>query len=256
MNDGARLLVAGGTTESRRVANALMAEGYCVTVSQATETAFPFEPHARLNVRTGRLTLDGWEALVCERSAVAIIDAGHPYACDLRETLKRVSAKLSIPLLRFKRAVVELEKTAMVVESHAEAARRACALGQRILVTVGTRQLATYVLAATHTQVKLYARVLDNAESREVLTSIGLPPSQVLFGRGPFGLEQNLEHLRNCAADVLVTKDSGAEGGTREKLEAARQLGCCAIVVARPKEDASAVESVEALLERLRQMGL
>jgi precorrin-6x reductase len=124
------------------------------------------------------------------------------------------------------------------------------------LVTVGTRQLTPYVLAATHTQVKLYARVLDNAESRDVIASLGIPSSCVLWGRGPFGLEQNLQHLRYCEADVLVTKDSGAEGGTREKLEAARQLGCCSIVVARPKEAAEAVESVEALLERLRQIGL
>ena len=35
-------------------------------------------------------------------------------------------------------------------------------------------------------------------------------------------------------AGVLVTKDSGAAGGTAEKLQAARAEGCDVIVIARP----------------------
>ena len=101
-----------------------------------------------------------------------------------------------------------------------------------------------------------FARVLDNDESREALAKLGYTPNQVIFGRGPFSLEQNLEHLKQCAADVLVTKDSGIEGGLLEKLEVASKLGCQVVVVARPEEPNDSSDTVTALMARLEELGV
>ena len=51
---------------------------------------------------------------------------------------------------------------------------------------------------------------------------------------------------------MLVTKDSGAAGGTAEKLQAARSEGCDIIVVARPDIGNEAVfANVDTLIEAL-----
>jgi precorrin-6A/cobalt-precorrin-6A reductase len=212
--------------------------------------------HPQLEVRFGRLDAIGWGALAKARNAKAFIDASHPHAIELRATLRQVGVALKLPVFRLKRAYVELAPGTHVVGNHWDAAVKAVKFGQPCLLTIGTRSLAKYVEAFSSTNLPFFARVLDNVESRTVVDTLRLAPSQVIWGRGPFSVEQNLRHLRQCDATVLVTKDSGAEGGIFEKLEAAKRCNCYVIVVARPKEDLDAVDSVESLLIRLRLLGL
>jgi precorrin-6A/cobalt-precorrin-6A reductase len=250
--ENALIVIAGGTTESREAAEALAEQGYRVLLSQATDAPFQVEAHPRISLRTGRLTDCGWEGLLIETGAAAIVDAAHPHAVGLRATLRRVSAQSGVPLLRLERARVIIDSSALVVHSHAAAAQIACQSGQPVLVTVGTRQLRDYVSVARIAQVALYARVLDGAESREVLAELGCDMEMIIFGRGPFSVEVNLRHLQMSGARVLVTKDSGKAGGLAEKFEAARRCGCQVVVVARPPEAADALHSVKALVNRLR----
>lgn len=247
------MIVAGGTTESRAVCMALLAHGYRILFSQATDADFELPPHPRLNSRRGALDSDGWMALIEQSRAVAVVDAAHPHATALRDTLRQVAARLQLPLIRFKRHEIDLDPTVLRVSDHDEAARLACMLGKCILVTVGTRHLAPYVAAARHAQCKLFVRVLEAPESREAIHRLGCQPGEVVFGRGPFTLEQNLELLGKIHAEVIVTKDSGKEGGTVEKIEAAKLLGCKVVVVSRPDEQAGAAETVEDLIEQLQR---
>ena len=55
---------------------------------------------------------------------------------------------------------------------------------------------------------------------------------QVLRGRGPFRIEDDLDLLRSHDIDVLVTKDSG--GPTDAKLDAASELGVPVVMIRRP----------------------
>jgi precorrin-6A/cobalt-precorrin-6A reductase len=250
------ILVAGGTTESRQVTEALLFHGYHVIYSKATETVFPMIPHPQLEVRFGRLDATGWGALAKARNVKALIDASHPHAIELRATLRQVGVASKLPIFRLKRAYVDLALGTQVVGNHLDAAVEAVKFGQTCLLTIGTRSLAKYVEAFSSVKLPFFARVLDNVESRTVVDTLRLAPNQVIWGRGPFSVEQNLRHLRQCAASVLVTKDSGAEGGISEKLEAAKRCNCYVIVVARPKEDLDAVDSVKSLLIRLKLLGL
>ena len=75
---------------------------------------------------------------------------------------------------------------------------------------------------------------------------------QVIAGRGPFSVDDNRRHIRACGAGVLVTKDSGAAGGTAEKLQAARAEGCEVIVIARPAlGDRQGFTEIDSLLAAL-----
>ena len=104
-----------------------------------------------------------------------------------------------------------------------------------MLLTTVSRNLIPYVAASSRAGVELFVRVLPHADSIEVCRSAEIPERNVLSGRGPFSVEENVETLRRFHIGVLVTKDSGVAGGVPAKIEAARIHGCRVVVVARPE---------------------
>jgi precorrin-6A/cobalt-precorrin-6A reductase len=102
----------------------------------------------------------------------------------------------------------------------------------------GSRNLTPYADEARATGIPLIIRALPGPESREACAKAGVPPSEVITGRGPFTLEETLDVIRRHQIGVLVTKDSGKAGGVTQKLEAARMTNCEVVVVARPDSDA------------------
>lgn len=245
------VVVAGGTTESRVATEALLDHGFHVLWSQATEAPFELAPHPSLTRRQGRLDALGWTELLTRVDAAAVVDAAHPHASLLHETLIEVTTQLQLTLVRLKRRDVIVDAQVSIVSSHVEAAQLACTAGASVLLTLGTRQLSPYVAQARIHGVKLMARVLDAEESRRAVSELGLFPHEVVYRRGPYSLEQNLELIQRTRADVIVLKDSGKEGGMSEKIEAAKLTGCRVILVRRPDEPRDAVVSVEELIVRL-----
>lgn len=135
-----------------------------------------------------------------------------------------------------------------MVPDAAAAARLVAGGTGPVLLTIGTRQLPAF---APVPRARLFARILPLAQSRAACRIFGLADEQVIEGRGPFSLEDNLAHLRRCRARYLVTKDGGREGGLPQKLAAARALGVTAVVIARPEEGAGL--TLPQLLERLEE---
>lgn len=67
-------------------------------------------------------------------------------------------------------------------------------------------------------------------------------------------MAENRRHIRAFHIGVLVSKDSGAAGGTPEKLEAARAEACAVIIVARPAlEEGHVVRTIDELLQALAE---
>ena len=234
------ILLFGGTSETAPLAGALARAGYGVLVSTATEVVLDVGAHPRIAHRRGRLDAEQMKALVRERGIRAIVDATHPYAQAVRATAAAVAGELGIPYLSYLRPGGAGEgEGVLAAASHEEAARLAAGMGKPILLTTGSRHVAPYADAARGAGVPLFARVLDHPESHASCRAAGIPPENVLTGRGPFGVEENRRAIRQRGVGVLVTKDSGDAGGVREKLEAARLEGCVVIVVGRPEISAT-----------------
>jgi len=252
------ILLIGGTSETAPLALALADAGFRVLVSTATDVPLDVGTHRNISRRVGSLDRAGMLRLATERGIRLFVDASHPYAVSARKNARHAASELGIPYLSWIRPAVLVENELVIFRpNHKLAAETACSLGEPVLLTTGSRHLAPYVKAAERAGVKLVVRVLPHPASLEACRAAGIPEENVVAGRGPFSVEENLLVMRRFSIGVIVTKDSGIAGGVLEKIEAARKHGCRVVVVQRPEEVAGLIFSdVEELVAAVRKRDL
>ncbi len=230
------ILLIGGTGETAFLAEALLLAGFRVLVSTATDMPLGLVNHPDLSRRWGELDRERLLRLINEHGIRVIVDASHPYASLIKAHARLAADEAGIPYLRWSRPEILSDSDNIIwADDHEAAARAAFSFGQPVLLTTGSRNLGPYAKESHCTGIKLVARVLDHPDSLDACTEAGLPQKDVITGKGPFSVEENLHAIRKFGIRVLVTKDSGAIGGVPEKLEAARQDNCRVIVVKRPE---------------------
>ena len=231
------ILLLGGTSEAGTIAAALAAAGVRVLVSSATDLAASVGASPLVSLRTGALDDEGLGALIVESGARAVVDATHPYALVVTQNAQKAAARACVPYLRYLRPAALTGETRIVsAPDHEQAATIAFLSGRPVLLTIGTRHLATYMREARRTAIQVVARVLPAPGSLQACVAAGLSAEHTVAAQGPFTVEQTVVIIRRHGIGVLVTKDGGAAGGVLEKLEAARREGCEVVVVARPIE--------------------
>ncbi|WP_055565892.1 cobalt-precorrin-6A reductase [Streptomyces atriruber] len=222
------VLILGGTTEGRRLAELLADEaGVRVTSSLAGRVAAPRLPPGEVRVG-GFGGAEGLAAWLAAHHVDALIDATHPFAGTISFNAAKAAAVAHVPLLALRRPgwVAAEGDDWHEVGSLDLAARALPALGERVFLTTGRMGLAAFAGPELGAHWFL-VRSVDAPE----------PPfparMDVLLDRGPFTLDGEREVLRSHRIDVLVTKDSGG-AATAPKLVAAREAGIPVVVVRRP----------------------
>ncbi|MFE5717157.1 cobalt-precorrin-6A reductase [Streptomyces erythrochromogenes] len=241
------VLVLGGTTEARRLAEALVRESsYRVTTSLAGRVAAPVLPPGGTRIG-GFGGPGGLAAWIGAHGVTRVVDATHPFAERMSFNAASAAALSGVPLLALRRPGWEpgAGDAWTFADSLAGAADLLPGLGSRVFLTTGRMGLHTF---AGLDGLWFLVRSVD--------PPAGPAPArlEVLLARGPFTLEDERELLSRHRIDVLVTKDSGGSA-TAPKLTAAREAGIPVVVVRRPPVPKGVAEaaSVAAVLDWLRQ---
>lgn len=233
------ILVFGGTTEGRLLAERLAAMGHAVTVSVATELgAEELSGIPGLAVLAGRR--DGAEICRLVRDFDLCIDATHPYAVEVTKHIRAACGKEGIPLRRLLRAE-SLVEDCVRVESCTQAAAYLAHQPGNVLVATGAKELAAFAALDPR---RVFARVLPTHMGIEACERLGLPHRNILALQGPFTQKLNEAMLEQYHIRWLVTKDGGGAGGFAEKQAAARAAGARLILVDRPPDDGVSLEAI------------
>lgn len=257
------ILLIGGTSETAPVAEALAARGYAILVSTATDEPLNLGGHPGIRRRVGRLDAAAMELLLRREGCAAVVCTAHPYAVAVRATAQATALAVGVPCWVYERpglaaTVPGLDAGGTVhwAAGHEDAARRAFALGRRVLLTTGANNLLPYALEARRRGGELVARVLPRAESLAACQAAGIDTGQIIAAKGPFTEAENRVHLQRFGIEVLVTKDSGDAGGVQAKLAAARQENCQVVIVRRPVTEAPGTyASIDALVQGILSHG-
>ncbi len=254
------ILVLGGTLEGREIAGVLAGRGARVLTTVASGYgAEMLSPDLAAEVLVGQLDAGAMDRLITEREVKLVIDATHPYAREITGTAWAVAKQKGIPYIRYERPPADIVNNDGIyrVKNYEEAAAMAVSLGETILLTIGSRNLAPFIRAGQEWNKRIVARVLPDAAVLAECSAMGLAPADIIAVQGPFSEAMNLAMFREYKAAVLVTKDSGKTGGTDTKLAAAASLGLPVIIVARPVySDLPVLDRIADIISQAQSMNL
>ena len=241
------ILLFAGTTEGRKLIEALNNQPVSLTVSVATEYGETLiAPAENVRVLHGRKNEAEIEALIEETRAELLIDATHPYAVEVTKALKAAAARTNTDYLRVLRGSENADGCVLVSDADA-AVRYLNGTAGNVLLTVGSKELSRYT-AVRDFETRLYARILPVKESADAAFALGFSGRHLICMQGPFSEEMNAATLKAIDAKYLVTKDTGTAGGFAEKIAAAKALDVTPVVIRRPEEEGVSLNECLAML--------
>ncbi|HWR30875.1 MAG TPA: precorrin-6A reductase [Negativicutes bacterium] len=253
------ILVLAGTLDGREIAAGLSAAGYKVIASVVSDYGRVLAEQSGVKAQAAAMTDKELEQFIRSEGIRLIIDATHPYAVNVSKNAAKAAEQAQIPCLRYERPSSDLPAyhKLLVAQDMPAAAALAVKAGSTVFLTTGSHTLSVFRAAALQTNCRLIARVLPQPEVISACLAAGFSPGEIVAVQGPFSQELNMALFREFQADVMVTKNSGAVGGTDSKIAAAMALEMTIIVVQRPPLSGKQVfGSVPELLEYMKRSSI
>lgn len=227
------ILIFGGTSEGRCLAEFCSGNGIAACVSVTTDHGAELLPEG-VRIIVGKLDLIQIKRLISENDFDFIIDATHPYAVAATQNITSACKKKNMPYYRVIRER-ECEITGSVFESTDDIIECLNCSNKRILSVLGSKELAA-LTGVNNYRERVWIRVIYDEKIAEQCEKYGFDKNNIIFGQGPFSLEENIEHIKKSGAEILVTKESGTVGGYPQKVQAAQACGISLITLKRPAE--------------------
>ena len=252
-----KILIFGGTTEGRELAEALLKAGVPHVVSVATEYGKEIElSSGEESLLVGRKDKEDMIKLLSTGEYSKVVDATHPFATLVSSEIEAACRETGTDYLRLKRPLDEWDEEGTVkVPSVAEASKALEGISGNILVLTGSKDLKD-LLTGISDRSRVYVRVLPSVDSLNKCLEAGLSGRQIIAMQGPFSHDMNVALIKEIGASAILTKESGNSGGFEEKLSAARDCGVKCVVIERPEKggdaEQDACSSVEEVLERIK----
>lgn len=237
-----RVAVFSGTTEGKEIIEYLVNKDFDVTVSVATQYGKTvMEDIKDVDINIGRL--DKNEIADFIRGFDYVVDATHPYAQLVTQNIKSACKQSNIKYIRLLRDDFNFENV-IEVEGILQAVGILKNTEGNIFVSTGSKELHLY----SDLKDRLVVRALPVKEAEEKCEILGI--ENVIYKKGPFSYEENLEAFKMYNARWLVTKSSGKNGGFEEKLKAAKNLNMGVVVIKRPEEKGMSMNEVKIFFDK------
>ena len=234
------ILILGGTTEGRaavRVADEANQPYFYSTKGTLQEIVC-----AHGTRLTGAMDMEAMCQFCAANEIRLLIDAAHPFASALHQTIAETATRLQLPVIRFERRYPPRDPSLHWCENYADTIRQMEADGvEQLLALSGVNTIRP--LKPFWEKHPCWFRILDREESLRIVEREGFPKENLLFYKEElktsFSEELTQVETWQCRvstnqAMALLTKESGYTGGFVEKVEAAKAMGIPVYVVKRP----------------------
>ena len=231
------IMLFAGTTEGRRICEFLTVKKCITHVYVTTEYGKELLPEQNnVHIHVGKMDEGQMSDEISVILPDIVIDATHPYATQVTHNIKEACDRRHIFYVR----VLREENT-----------EKAGNNADNIIytMTTGSKNIPEYVHIKDFKD-RLYLRLLPNPQMMESAIQAGIMPAHLIGMQGPFSQKLNEAVIRQFNIGVLVTKESGNNGGYEEKISAALNTGTDCIVIRRPLEnDGKKLSEIIAYLE-------
>lgn len=232
-----RIWIIGGTSEGRGLVKELAQLNITIYVSVVTlYGAKLIEEHQNVQVLPERMDLPAMQKFINEHHPDCVIDATHPYATIVTQTVKKACALTDTEYLRLVRPAEKGYGSAVVVHDAAEAAEVLSHTEGKIFLTTGSKNLPDFTAVPDYGE-RIALRILPMQDSLAKAVELGYKPANIVCMQGPFEEALNIAMLKHFKAKYLVTKDSGKAGGFEEKIAAAHEAGAELVIIARSENE-------------------
>ena len=218
------ILVFGGTTEGRKAVEMLEEGGSPYYYSTKTgEQDLTLHHGQRID---GALDAEAMQNFCRENDIRLIVDAAHPFAALLHQTIAEVSDALKIPAIRYERIFPERDACLEWLDSYEQVPHDI----KTLLATTGVQSISKLKPLETN-GVKVYYRILNRESSIALAQKQGARMEQLCYFEDPKDVP--------VEADAILLKESGLSGGFQEKVDAAKAKGMRILVLKRPETPAA-----------------
>ena len=213
------ILVFGGTTEGRRAAEVLEEAGSPYYYSTKTgEQDLTLQHGQRID---GALDAEAMLSFCREHEIRLLVDAAHPFATTLHQTIAIVASELQIPVVRYERIYPPRDADITWIDDYTQVPTDI----HTLLATTGVQSISKlkYLEAKG---VKVIYRILPRESSVLLAHQQGASDEQLCYFEDGNKIDVD--------ADAILLKESGISGGFVEKVAAARAKGMRIIALKRP----------------------
>ena len=210
------ILVFGGTTEGRKAAEVLEEGGSAYFYSTKTgEQDLALTHGIRID---GAMDGETMGRFCQEQGIRLIVDAAHPFATQLHQTVAQVSETLKIPVVRYDRIYPPRDPSFTWIDDYSQVPTDIHSL----LATTGVQSISRLKWLEEQ-GIKVIYRILNRESSILLAHQQGARDDQLCF------------YPQTVDAEAMLMKESGESGGFSEKIAEARERGMRIIVLKRPE---------------------
>ena len=213
------ILVFGGTTEGRITAEVLEKAGATYYYSTKTgEQDVSLHHGEHIN---GAMDAEAMKAFVDKHGIRLLVDAAHPFASHLHQTVVYVASEKQIPIIRYERIYPPRDPDITWIDDYSQVPTDIHSL----LATTGVQSIAK-LKPLEAKGIKVYYRILPRESSIRLAKEQGATDEQLLFYEDSAVIDVETE--------AVLLKESGLSGGFQEKVDVAKAKGMRIIVLKRP----------------------
>jgi precorrin-6A/cobalt-precorrin-6A reductase len=247
-----------GTSEGKNILSRLNEFTEDIFVSTATAYGAELLKDYKYKILNEKpLNLNGLIEVIKEYGIKILIDASHPYALEITKNAMESCESFGIQYIRYERPKVAEEfkgnKNVIMIEDYESLRPYLEKIDGTILNTTGSRNIDKII--SFNLKNRIIHRVLPSVKVLEDILNQGIKTEDIVAMKGPVGFELNCAFIKEYHAKAIIMKDSGVQGGTKEKIEAAIDNNIPAFVIGRKEVEYSEIFCSEVeLIEYIRSI--